>query len=292
MRWFVVLTVIAVGLALGLPPDPQSVKELHTTETAYRLAIAVLLIPYILIWYASFYAYAKLSEYSRPLKRSKDGLGFHKITLGMGLLAFVLVIPTIISLILGIFAAHNPDFKTAATVINNYLGLFPGLLAFVILYNGARALVRTVSGATRKGDIRWSAPWFLLLSVVFSHLVIENQYRHHSYHLNLWVLIITFIVPFLYAWMVGLLCAYDLRLYADSVKGLLYKRGIRQFANGIAITIVGSIAIQFVNIALTERLKNTLGFVLLIDYLLLAIVLVGLMFMAFGTKKLKRLEEV
>jgi uncharacterized protein YacL len=136
LTWFVVMTLIAVGLALGLPPDPQAVHQLHTTQAAYRLAIAALLVPYILIWYSSFYAFAKLREYSKPLKNTKDGAAFHKITVGMGVLAFSLVVPTIISLILAEVAAQHSSFKAASVIINNYLGLLPGLLAFLLLYNG------------------------------------------------------------------------------------------------------------------------------------------------------------
>src|SRR5690242_19548072 len=95
ITWFVILSLIAIGLALGLPPDPHTVKQLHTTATTYHLAVAVLLIPYVIIWYASFYAFAKLQEYSRPLKKSRDGSAFHTITLGMGTLAISLVVPTI-----------------------------------------------------------------------------------------------------------------------------------------------------------------------------------------------------
>jgi hypothetical protein len=291
MRWCLVLTLITIGLALGLPPDPAAVQQLHTSASAYRLAVAALLIPYIVIWYVSFYAFAKLREYSKPLKDSKDGLAFHKITVGMGIIAFSLIIPTAISLILNSVAAHNPSFKAASIIINNYLGLFPGLLGFLFLYNGARMLLRTTRQGMHRFDIRWHAPWFLLLSVMFTHLAIENYYRWHPYHLGLFLLIITFIVPYLFGWLVGLLCAYELNWYAKTVKGLLYRQGIRRFANGIAITILASIAIQFVNITLAERLEKSLGNLLLAEYGLLIIVAVGLILMALGTKKLKRIEE-
>lgn len=291
MKWCLVLTLIAIGVALGLPPDPATVQQLHTSAGAYRLAVAALLIPYILIWYVSFYAFAKLREYSRPLKNSKDGLAFHKITIGMGTIAFSLVVPTIISLILNSVAAHNPSFKTTSIIINNYLGLFPGLLGFLFLYNGARMLLRTTRQGMYRFDIRWHAPWFLLLSVTFTHLAIENHYHWHPYHLNLPLLVITFIVPYLFGWMVGLLCAYELNWYARTVKGLLYRQGIRQFSHGIAITILASIAIQFVNVTFGQRLEKSLGSILLADYVLLIIVAVGLILMALGTKKLKRIEE-
>lgn len=290
--WFVILALSGVGLALGLPPDPHSVQQLHTNPTSYRLAVAVLLIPYVLIWYTSFYAFAKLQEYSRPLKSTKDGAAFHKITVGMGILAFALVIPTIISLLLNSVASHNPSFKPTAVIINNYINLFFGLVAFLIIYNGARMLVQTVQGKTRKLDLRWWAPWFFLLSIAFSHLTIQNYYRSNPYHLTEWLLVITFIVPYLYSWMVGLVSAYELGTYAKSVSGALYKQAVRQFAYGITVTVIGSIAIQFVSIAVAQRSKVSLGAILLLDYGLLIIIAVGLILMALGTKKLKQIEEI
>lgn len=292
MVWFVALAVITAGLALGLPPDPHMVRQLHISDAAYRLAVAALLIPYVLIWYTSFYAFAKLREYSRPLKQTKDGAAFHTITTGMGAVAFSLVIPTMISLTLNSFAGHNPSFKPTVVIINNYLGLFPGMVAFLLLYNGARMLTGTVRSKARELDLRWYAPWFLLLGVVFSHLTIENQYRWHPYHLTVWLLVVTFILPYLYGWMVGLLSVHDLRIYAKTVNGLLYKQAVTQFANGIAVTITGSIAIQFVNITIAQRVSKSLGSILLIDYGLLIIIATGLILMALGTKKLKKIEEV
>lgn len=292
MTWFVILVVVVVGLASGLQPDPEAVRQLHTTETTYRLAVAALLVPYIIIWYTGFYTFAKLREYSKPLKHTKDGVGFHTITAGMGVLAFGLVVPTIIALVLNNIAVHHPAFKAPATITNNYLGLFPGLLAFLLLYNGALKLVSTIREKTRKLDLRRHAPWFLLLAATFTYLTLQNRYRFHSYYLPVWLLVTTIIVPYVYGWMVGLLSAYELRTYAQSVKGLLYQKAIKQFASGIAVAIVASIAIQFVNITIAQRFSHSLGAILLIDYLLLIIVGVGLILMALGTKKLKRLEEI
>jgi hypothetical protein len=276
LRWFVILALLAAILALGLPPDPHAVQQLHTTSTIYRLAIAALLVPYVLIWYASFYAFAKLVEYSTPLKGTEDGKGFQKITTGMGVLAFALVVPTIISLILNNIASHDPVFKPAAVVITNYLTLFPALIAFLLLYNGSRVLTRTTKEGPHKMDLRWHAPWFLMICVLFSHLTIENQYQTHPYHMRLLLLVATFIVPYLYAWALGLLAAYELRLYAKTVQGSLYQRAIKQFAAGIMVAVIGSIAIQFVTITLTERFRESVGLILI----------------ALGTKKLKLLEEV
>lgn len=293
LTWFAILSLIAIGLALGLPPSPHTVSQLHTTPAALRLAVALLLIPYVTIWYASFYAFARLQEYTKPLKNTKDGAAFHKITIGMGILAFSLVVPTIISLILNYIAAHHPSFKPAAVIIINYLGLYPGMIAFLMLFNGARLLIRSVSEKIKNFDIRWHSPWFLLLAVGFSHLTIENMYKYHPYHLhNIWLLIITFIIPYLYGWMVGLLGAYYLHVYAQSVSGLLYRKAVKQFAKGIAVVTMASIAIQFVNITIAQRINHSLRMVLLVDYILLAIIIIGLALMALGTKKLKSIEDI
>ena len=292
LNWFVILAVLAVGLALGLPPDPHAIHQLHTTATSFRLAIAALLIPYILIWYAAFYAFGKLVEYARHLKGTKDGEGFYKMTLGMGVLAFSLVVPAIVSLTLHRIAVHNPAFRPEATIIANYVNIFPGVAAFLLLLNGARALLRTAPGAAQRFDLRWHTAWFLLLAVVFSHLTIENQYQSNPYHLSLWILIVTIIVPYLYGWAVGLMSAYDLNVYSKAVRGSLYRRAIKQFANGIAVAILGSIAIQFTNITIGQRIDKSLSAVLLADYMLLIIIAAGLALMALGTKKLKQIEEI
>ena len=292
LTWFVILSLIAICLALGLSPDPHAIHQLHTSNAAYRFAITALLIPYVLIWYASFYAYAKLQEYSKPLRHTEDGGGFRKVTVGMGALAFSLVVPVIVTLIINNIAVHNPSFKTTATIINNYLALFPGLLAFLLLYNGARQLVGNVRTQRQRLDLRWHAPWFLLLSITFAHLALENHYQRFAYHLGVWWLIVTFIIPYIYGWMVGLLCAYDLRVYASTVNGSLYQQAVKQFANGIAIAILGSIGIQFVTITIAQRYSNSIGSILLIDYGLLIVIGTGLCLMALATKKLIRIEEI
>jgi len=291
LRWFVLLSIVAIVLALGLPPDHSTLQQLHISSATYRVAIAALLIPYALIWYAGFYAFAKLQEYSSPLKGAKDGEAFRKLTVGMGTLAFALVVPTIISLVLTSIASHNASFKTASIIISNYLGLFPGMVAFLILLNGSRELLRTTKGGATKLDIRWHAPWFLLLTVTFSYLTIKNKYEFHPYHLPLILLITTFIVPYLYGWLVGLLSAYDLHLYAKTVSGALYRKGISQFAHGIFIGVIGSIAIQFVNITIAQRYDKSVGAIVLLDYLLLLIVGWGLLLIALGTKKLALIEK-
>lgn len=293
MVWFSILAVITCGLALGLPPDPHTLQQLHISSLAYRIAIVVLLIPYGIIWYAAFYAFAKLKEYVRPIKDFADGKAFHSIMVGMGVLAFELILTTTVSLVLGTIASHHAGFKPANTIINNYLGLAGGIVAFLYINNGTHALTKLSKDWPGLAGIRTSAVLFIALVTTFTYLVINYHTQHHDvYYLNTPLLITTFIMPNLFGWFIALLSAYEFGLYAKFAKGVLYRRALRQFAQGITIGITGSVAGQFLNNTfVAAKLSHSLGALLLAEYALLAFIVAGLGLIALGTKKLKMIEE-
>lgn len=293
MKWFVILVVIACILVLALPPDPATLRLYHLSSLAYRLVILTLLLPYIVIWYAGFYAFAKLSEYSRYLKGAKEDQAIKKITVGMGVLAFGLIIPTIISSILNEIAAQSHGFKPAAVIVNHYISLLVPLAAFTYMSTGSRKLAETVRVKPTLNGARLFAIIFIILAALFTQLAIREHYVNgNPYYLGVYLLIFTIVIPYLYSWFLGLLSAYDFRLYAAGVKGVLYKKAFSQFSLGIAVTILGFIAIQFVTSVYGNRTDKSLGFILVLIYILLAILVTGLSLMALGTKKLKKIEEV
>ena len=293
MVWFIILAVITGVLALGLPPDPQTLQQLHITSVAYRIAVLVLLIPYGVIWYAAFYAYAKLKEYTHAIKGSEDGKAFHKIMVGMGVLAFSLIIPTAISLIISNIATHHHGFKPASVVIDNYLPL-SGLAAFIFIGNGTRLLANASKNRPGLTSSRLFALLFITISVAFAYFVFRFHAHHpHVYYLNSFFLMFTFIIPFLFGWFAGLVSAYEFGMYAKNVNGLLYKRALNSFAYGITVTIAGSVAIEFLdNTFVLAKASHSLSSLIVFEYLLLIFIAVGLILMALGTNKLKRIEEV
>jgi hypothetical protein len=293
LQWFITLTLIAVVLAIGLPPDPDSLKQLHTTQTSYRLAVAALLIPYIVIWYFGFFAYGRLKKYLTHIDGAKEERGFVEINLGMGLLAFGLVVPTIISLVLSNIAVHDHGFKPAAIVISNYLSLLVPVLVFTLLGSGVHKLTLISKVRPSYTGILSFMAGFTAIGVVYCYLVLHNYFQSGSpYHLSLWPLLLTYVMPYLYSWFVGLYCAFELRLYAHKVPGKLYRQSLAKFSTGLLVAITGSVSIQFVGSVLNNNKHLQLASVLLLDYILLIIVAVGLALMANGTKGLQRIEEV
>jgi hypothetical protein len=292
MTWFVILAVIICGLALILPPDPHTLRQLHISSVGYRVAVLVLLVPYGIIWYAAFYTFAKLREYAQTIRGSQDGKAFRNIMIGMGVLAFGLVVPTAISLIMQSIGARHQGFKPATVIVQNYLGLLTALFSFAYINNGTHVLTKLGKKRPSLAGIRIFTLFFIALSVVFTYLVMNYHTKHNVYHLDTPLLIATFVIPGLFAWFLALLSAYEFRLYAKFAKGLLYRQALRQFSYGIVLVIASSVANQFISNTFAEKITHSVGSLLLVDYALLALMAVGLIMMALGTKKLKKIEEV
>lgn len=293
-QWFIVMAGITALLALGLPPDPAELAQLKTNATSYRLAILILLVPYMVIWFFGFYAFGRLRNYYRFIRRANEGNGFARLKIGMGILAFGLVIPTMVSLILGSVAVNNPDIEHLSTIIPNYLTILTALVAFSYMSSGAWLLNAQVKARPRLNDIRLLMALFIIVGVSFCYLTLRNFFANdiNPYHLNLGLLIFTYIVPYLYTWFVGLIAGLELLLYSKTVSGKLYKQSLRRLAIGMLVAIAGSIAIQFVGGALANYEGISLGFILLVNYGLVSIVAVGLVLMGLGTRNLEKIEEV
>lgn len=293
MRWFVILFVIACVLSLLLSPDPQTLATFHISKKTYHIVIIFVLLPEAVIWYATFYALAKLQEYTRYLKKSKECTAFYKITTGMGVLAFGLIISSIISLILNEITAQHSGFREAAAIINHYIAMLVPVVAFTYINSGAHLLMRFV----KNGDNLWRIRVFIIIFIVIGVLFARTALRTRAvgtnpYYLGAYPLMLTVIVPYMYAWFEGLSAAYNLQVYSTNVKGVLYAKALQLLAAGLAITIAGFIAVQFITSTVGAKNSEPLGFVLIIIYALLAILLGGLGTIALGTKKLKRIEEV
>jgi hypothetical protein len=295
MRWFALLTLIVCILSLALPPDPETLKTYDISETAFKAVIVLLLIPEAILWYAGFYAFAKLLEYSNHLKGSKEYIAYRKITIGIGVLAFGLIIPSIIAQILNYIAVHNHGFKPSSMIINHYISLLVPLISFTYIRDGSQKLVGSGTH-TKRGSLagaRIFAVFFILLAVFYSYITLRTRYdSDNPYYMSNLPLMLTIIVPYLYAWFEGLVSAYNFKLYSNHVKGLIYKKAFLYLSYGLGVTILGLIFVQFITSSIGARTDEPLGFVLVLIYILLAVLIAGLGLMARGTRKLQKIEEV
>ena len=293
MKWYIVLLIIAAVLIIALPPAPGITNRLHISLTEYRLAISTLILPFAIIWFSAFYGYNKLRGYANKIQHTKEGDAFKNFADGIGILAWGLAITTIVSLLFNAIVDAHPGFTTAQKIIINYLTVIVPLIGFTLIGNGTRALNVLAKIRPNLTSTRVIVLIFLLIGVFFTHLVVSNTaHNQNTYHLSLYWLLITFIVPYLYAWFIGLLCANEIRLYAQFIKGIIYKKALIQLAAGITIVIIASIISQFVSSVFLNKNSIQIGTAFLIIYPILVIEAIGYSLIAYGARMLKRIEEV
>jgi hypothetical protein len=291
--WYAILLVVAVGLGLIVPPASSTLRELHISLTEYKLAISTLILPYALIWFSAFYAYNRLEVYAHQIRQTKEGRAFKSIADGTRVLAWGLALTTLIGIISESISSSHPGFMPAQRVINNYIAILVPLIGFTLIGNGTRAL--NVLGKLRPSltGTRVLVLVFLFIGVAFTYLVINNSAKQQNpYYLSLFLLFVTFIVPYLYAWFIGLLSANEIRLYAQFVKGIIYKRALIQLAGGLTLVISGSIVSQFINSVFITKHSIALGSAFLLTYFIVVLEAFGYGLIAYAVRSLKRIEEV
>jgi hypothetical protein len=135
---------------------------------------------------------------------------------------------------------------------------------------------------------------FIIMGVAYCYFVVKHGLDADTspYYMPLAVLLATVVIPYLYAWMLGLLAALDIDAYAGNVSGLLYRKALQLFSCGLVTVVASSVLLQYVNSASTERLRLVLGGVLVIRYLLYAAMAGGFALIAHSAKELQQIEKI
>lgn len=292
LSWFVVMLLVAATLALALPPSPSSLHTLHISAAIYRIAVLTLILPYGVIWFSAFYAYDKLDRYSTKIRSAREGFAFRRIAQGIGILAWGSALTTIITLIFNSVAGQFHTFDAAHTIINNYLLMLLPIISFLVINTGTYRLVDLTKAKPGRIGSQVMIFAYTFVAVFFVYFVIHNHAHSNPYRLPLLPLIVTLIIPYIYAWFVGLLSAYELWLYARKSTGVLYRQAITRLSAGLAIVIAAAIAVQYIANTYASKTNISLSTTLFILYALLAAQASGYALIALGAKRLKMIEEV
>ena len=284
-----------------LPANKFALETYGLTPLRYHLLLLLVVLPFIGIWYAAFYSFSRLKTYATAIQKSPEGQDFRQLAIGSGWLAYALPTLAFTTIIINSLTDSYPARHPAAIIFNNYLSLILPFIAFTILSNSARQLANRANLRLSMGAARGLIAIFIVLGVAYGYFSF-NHLSHLSltasdniYYLPVWLVVVSIMIPYLYAWFIGLLAAYEIMLFAKQVKGVIYRQALRSVAYGLAIVIVSSIALQFVNCVMpyssssgTQQLNSVLIGVFIVE-LLSAI---GYGFIAVGARRLIKIEEV
>lgn len=298
LAYFVGVAILYLLLNVLLPANHATERLYHLSSLQYHVLILLVIAPVLFIWFLAFYGYAKIKEYASLIQDTPEGPALTNIANGMMWLAWGLPIPAFISLLVTAIANNHPGFQATATIVSNYANLIIPVVAFSILSSGSRQLVERQKLFISSARTKLLVLLFVVLGAVYCYLVFHNvdtarpADAKNPYYLPSWLFLLTLVIPYLYAWFIGLLAAYELRLISRHAAGVLYRRAFDLMSRGLAITVAASIALQYLGSALPRRdVALSLGYVLVLIYCLLVVIGLGYGLLAYGANKLKKIEE-
>jgi hypothetical protein len=281
-----------------LPSDPDTLARYEITQNQARLLNLTVVVPLIGIWYLALNGFVRLREYSKLIRDTNEGWAFTLLANGLMVLAFGLPINSIVSSIFNYVAVHNTNFVPTATILKNYLALIIALVAFGLLARGATLLVVSNKRTNKYKPVLplFMAPIMILLTCIFTWLVLampaEGVSDAEAYYLPNWLIIFTVVIPYLAAWVSGLMALYFLHVHRNKVKGTIYKQAFNQLANGIGLVTLVSVLVQLLTTLSGQLNRLNLTPILFILYILVILYAVGFWYIAHGSKKLQKFEEV
>lgn len=272
--------------------------QAHNLTTAeYHVLQFLAGLPLLAIWFMGFYGYAKLWEYTRSISKTPEAAGFRQLTQGCAWIAWSLPIHSIVALIARAATDSWPGLSSTVIILSNYIDLVFPVVAFSLIGMASRHLFDRTKIILSAASIRGITILFLAGGVLYCYLVFQHfngslGATGNPYHIPVWLMVLTVIVPYLYAWFVGMLAVYELITYGRHVRGVLYRQAMQLLVTGLLAVILGSIASQYSRSAQPSAGQLVLGAQLLFSLILQIISGLGFVMIALGAIRLKKIEEV
>lgn len=298
MGYYIVLSIVFLLLAAVLPANKQASQLYHLSSSQYHLLFFLVILPLMLLSFLAIYGYAKLQNYADSIEKTPEGQDFNLLAQGCRWLAWGLLIPAIAEISLNSVANVHPGFHAAAITITNYLYLLVPLVAFSLISSGSHGLLSRTKKQLSIANAKSLILVFALIGVAYSFLVFRHftgdsvGSTNNPYYLPLWLMLITLVIPYLYAWFIGLLAVYEIVLFSKQSRGVLYQQALQLVAHGLVIVIASSIALQYVGSIVPSTGHLVLDTSLAATYAIRLGAVVGYVMIARGAIRMKKIEEV
>ncbi|HEX7632939.1 MAG TPA: hypothetical protein VF401_01285 [Candidatus Saccharimonadales bacterium] len=296
---------IALGLAVAyilllfvLPANKIAMHNYHLSSTQYHALAFIVLLPLLLIWLVAFYSYGKLEQYAELIQKTPEGSDFLQLARGVKWLAWGLVIPSLVGIILNSIANARHGFLSTALITVNYLSLIIPLIGFSLMRRGAQGLTDHAKIRLSMANMQILITIFVALGVIFCFFTFQHLNLHslgstdNPYYLPGWLLIVTLIVPYLYAWFSGLLAAYEIVLFSKEISGVFYRQAMRLIGGGMLGVIASSVGLQYLRSVSPRTGHLSLSSTLVIINIIYVLMAIGYVSISMGAAKLQKIEEV
>jgi len=291
---FSILSIVYLLLLAFLPTNTATAESYHLSSPEYHILGLLLGIPRIIVWFAAFYGFWRLDQYTMAIRKTVDGRAFMHVSRGLRWLAWGLPLSGIVGNLTGGITHAHPGFDTAGVLITHFITLIISLVSFSFISTGSRELLDSTGKQMPMSGLRVFALGFIFIGVAYCYATVRGVIVQHGhpYHMPMWLILLTVVIPYLYAWLMGFLAAYDFSLYRKHSSGLLYKSALNKLAGGLGLIIITSVLLQYITSTLTYLRRITLDWRLVGVYIILLVYATGFILLARGANQLKMIEEV
>ena len=287
--------VAAVMMIILSYKTSQSLGETQATSVNCLWIRMSVTIPELVIWAIALRAAVRFKHYVVSIKGSDDGSRLDYIANGLLYLVAYIVALTLGSMVVQLYR-DGPRFHQAV-VMNNYLPLFIALVSSVYLYIGSRRLVSLVGsdGRNRRHELLKSVPFVIIIALFAFHFYMNAMGLSGDggvprFILPINILMISYVLPYIVMWSLGLLACVNLAWYSHNTPGTLYKKMFHNFYQGILVIIISLFFAQVLTITPLTMEVFSPGLILIYAVLVLAVF--GFALVYRGTLKLEKLEAV
>ena len=298
VKHYLWVALIYTVLIFILTASAATRQEYHLSALEYHVISFAVAIPTLLVWLAAFIGYAKVREYAWSVRKTPEGIYFDELAGGVTWLAWSLPVGTIIPTVLNAIANNHPAFHNASIILSNYLNLILALIAFSVIAGASRGLLGSVKMKLSLSSARFLIMGFLLLGVLYCFFTFRRLdlsslgSADNPYFLPVWLMVISVIVPYLYAWFMGLLASFELTIFSRQVRGVLYRQPLAMLVGGLLTVIFSLVALQYIASVEPRVGHLVFNYKLALTLLFRLIGGGGFVLLALGANRLRKIEEV
>ncbi|HSX30613.1 MAG TPA: hypothetical protein VLE99_01730 [Candidatus Saccharimonadales bacterium] len=281
-----------------LTPQDASISKYHISPLVFGLLIVSVLLPYLVCWLYAISGWLHLREFTQRLSPGTDRNGFAKITSGLLVLVISIIVPTVVQA-LYLYLGNSPD-SPGWNIFSNYIGILFPLLSSLLMFLGSLQITSHIQPKiTQLAKVTTVLFPVALFGIFYLFMIFTNPTRQVSadpmvrptYFLPDSMIIATIVLPVIANWLLGLLFVLNLEHYSHYSK-TINRPALVSFYNGIIILVGITILSQVLASLGSNRFDNlSLGFVLVLVYILLGILTLGFGLIAHGAKKLQPPDE-
>lgn len=287
-----VAAVLLIGLTSQVALTAR--QPSHSNLALYLLKMTVV-VPEIAIWLLAALSTKRFKCYALSIKSEPDGRHMNVVANGLLWLVGYIVSLCLASPIHDLLLSGRHAY--AATVLTNHLPIILVLVASAYIFVGSRGLAGLTRADfwNRRNTLRLLVPFALLMVVFIADFYLEAPRLRDiagnlRFALPVYLLLVTYVLPHLVVWVLGLLSGFNLWWFVRHIEGAIYKILFAKIQQGLTIIFMAIFLAQLLICSPYAAANFQIGITLI--YALLVLTIVGYSLIFKGIRQLQNLEDI